>query len=369
MALFAENGPFSVADDGMHLLPNNNSWNQLANVLYIESPAGTGFSYATSSQYSTNDTLTRDDAYSFVRAWLRLFPEYQSRPLYLSGESYAGHYVPQLAEILLQQPIAGVNLQGFLIGNPYTDISLDTSSVFPYLYNHGFCSPAAFQAVMAQCYNATDGLLRQEFTRGTSLLHDKLTLGSFAGGGKSACQEAQSVLMKQVGDLLNGIDVNTPCSTGPMLGCLNFTAVTTYLNSAALQQAIGVYSERAHFGSWMGCSMTLNYTQDVASVLPLYPLFFQNKLRVLIYSGDATYDVPFLGTSQWAQEIGGQPATPGDAWKAWAVSNTSVGGYVARYPNLTFMTVLNAGHMAPYYQPQACYVMFQDYISGAERKR
>jgi hypothetical protein len=209
---------------------------------------------------------------------------------------------------------------------------------------------------MAQCYNATDGLLRQEFARGTTLLQDKLIPGSFAGGGKSACAEAQSVLMKQVGDLLNGIDVNTPCSTGPMLGCLNFTAVTTYLNSAALQQAIGVYSEvpvaspflfepveliscyqRGHFGSWMGCSMTLNYTQDVASVLSLYPLFFQNsmpslalplavvlthesaELRVLVYSGDATYDVPFLGTSQWVQQIGGQPATPGDAWKAWAV--------------------------------------------------
>jgi serine carboxypeptidase-like clade 2 len=120
MALFTENGPFYVADDGMHLLPNNNSWNQLANVLYIESPAGTGFSYATSSHYSTNDTQTRDDAYSFLRGWLKQFPEYQGRPLYLSGESYAGHYVPQLAEILLLQPIAGVNLQGLLIGNPYT---------------------------------------------------------------------------------------------------------------------------------------------------------------------------------------------------------------------------------------------------------
>ncbi len=47
---FMENGPF-VMDDGQTVLhKNTESWNKRANTLYIESPAGVGYSIAETAE-------------------------------------------------------------------------------------------------------------------------------------------------------------------------------------------------------------------------------------------------------------------------------------------------------------------------------
>lgn len=73
-------------------------------MLFLESPAGVGYSYSnTSSDYATTgDILTAKDSYTFLLNWLKRFPEYKSRDFYITGESYAGHYIPQLAELILR---------------------------------------------------------------------------------------------------------------------------------------------------------------------------------------------------------------------------------------------------------------------------
>lgn len=67
-----------------------------ANVIFLESPAGVGFSYSnTSSDYDNNgDKRTAEDSYTFLINWLERFPQYKSRDFFITGESYAGHYVP-----------------------------------------------------------------------------------------------------------------------------------------------------------------------------------------------------------------------------------------------------------------------------------
>ena len=70
---------------------NGWSWNRLGNVLYIESPAGVGFSYSnTSSDYNTNNEKTAQDCYVFLQKFFQLYPEYSNTQLWLTGESYAG---------------------------------------------------------------------------------------------------------------------------------------------------------------------------------------------------------------------------------------------------------------------------------------
>lgn len=75
----------------------------VANVIFLESPAGVGFSYSnTSSDYNNaGDKSTAEDAYTFLVNWLERFPQYKTRDFFLAGESYAGHYVPQLANTIL----------------------------------------------------------------------------------------------------------------------------------------------------------------------------------------------------------------------------------------------------------------------------
>lgn len=93
----------------------------MANVLFLESPAGVGFSYSnTSSDYDkSGDQRTANDSYIFLVNWLERFPEYKGRAFYISGESYAGHYAPQLAATILTHNMESkrmiINLQGILV--------------------------------------------------------------------------------------------------------------------------------------------------------------------------------------------------------------------------------------------------------------
>jgi carboxypeptidase C (cathepsin A) len=89
IALFGENGPCSI--DGTNTKSNKYSWNSKANLLYVDQPSGTGFSYG--DEDSTHDEKgVSNDLYLFVTAFLRKYPVYQNLPFFLFGESYAGHY-------------------------------------------------------------------------------------------------------------------------------------------------------------------------------------------------------------------------------------------------------------------------------------
>ena len=102
-----------------------------ANVLFLESPAGVGFSYSnTTSDYEIGgDKQTTSDNYVFLLNWLERFPEYKKRNFYISGESYAGHYVPELAHtILLYNKMANkalINLKGIIVS-----LSLSVKTLF-----------------------------------------------------------------------------------------------------------------------------------------------------------------------------------------------------------------------------------------------
>ena len=94
---------------------------EAANVLFLESPAGVGFSYSNrSSDYSANgDRKTAASNYVFLVNWLERFPEYKNRDFFIAGESYAGHYVPQLAQTILHHNKKAnktiINLKGILV--------------------------------------------------------------------------------------------------------------------------------------------------------------------------------------------------------------------------------------------------------------
>ena len=92
-----EHGPYVMEDDTNYFVPNEYSWNREVNMLYIESPAGVGFSFY------DRDTLAKFDDYSSSQDnldalinFFQKFPEFRAHDLWISGESYAGVYVPFL---------------------------------------------------------------------------------------------------------------------------------------------------------------------------------------------------------------------------------------------------------------------------------
>merc|ERR1712137_502741 len=120
LGFWQENGPFKLLPNDT-VVSNPLSWNQKANVIYVEQPSGVGFSFSQNpSGYTTNDNQTAIDNYHFLQGWYEEFPEFSSNPLWLTGESYAGVYIPTLANQILDgsdQRISEV-FQGFMLGNP-----------------------------------------------------------------------------------------------------------------------------------------------------------------------------------------------------------------------------------------------------------
>ncbi|CAI0411694.1 unnamed protein product [Linum tenue] len=89
-----EIGPFHIRPDGKTLYLNPYSWNNLANLLFLESPAGVGFSYSntTADYYTAGDNSTAEDSYTFLINWFERFPQYKHRDFYIAGESYAAEH-------------------------------------------------------------------------------------------------------------------------------------------------------------------------------------------------------------------------------------------------------------------------------------
>ena len=88
LALLTENGPCSVNDDGETTSMNPYSWTEAAHVLWLDQPAGVGYSYGTEND--SNEAMISEDAYYFLQAFFQTYPEYASDDpfLYIVGESY-----------------------------------------------------------------------------------------------------------------------------------------------------------------------------------------------------------------------------------------------------------------------------------------
>ncbi len=101
---------------------NPYSWNKNANLLFLESPPGVGFSINEDPNYEYNDTRTAVDNLIALQQWYKRFPEFSSNKFWITGESYCGMYIPFFADQVLnniEKIIDGgkLNFQGIMIGN------------------------------------------------------------------------------------------------------------------------------------------------------------------------------------------------------------------------------------------------------------
>uniref|UniRef100_A0A8C1KRR0 Carboxypeptidase n=1 Tax=Cyprinus carpio TaxID=7962 RepID=A0A8C1KRR0_CYPCA len=147
--LLTEHGPFLIQDDGATLEYNPYAWNKIANVLYLESPAGVGFSYSDDQKYTTNDTEVATNNYLALKEFFRLFPEFSKNEFFLTGESYGGIYIPTLAEIVMED--SSINLQGIAVGNGLSSYELNDNSLVYFAYYHGLLGTSLWNDLQTFC--------------------------------------------------------------------------------------------------------------------------------------------------------------------------------------------------------------------------
>jgi len=128
-------------------------------MLYIESPAGVGFSYCDNMALCNfdDDTTATGNLFAVLDFYSK-FPEFTSHDLYVSGESYAGVYVPYLAyridQFNNQAPASQkINLKGIMVGNGVTNWEWDGDTTYVEIgYFHGlYGNPLHFQIEANNC--------------------------------------------------------------------------------------------------------------------------------------------------------------------------------------------------------------------------
>ena len=115
-----------------------------------------GFSWSgDTSDYTTGDFQSAQDAYAFLLGFTARFPRYAGREVFISGESYGGHYVPSFAKAIVDGNAAGgnpkLNIQGFLVGNAWTVAALDNTGAVDYWWSRTMIDDATHDGVLSTC--------------------------------------------------------------------------------------------------------------------------------------------------------------------------------------------------------------------------
>lgn len=118
------------------------SWHRNYSILFIDNPVGTGFSYTKPEGYAKTIQTTSDHLHNFMIQFLKLFPEYRDSPFFITGESFAGKYIPAIAAKIHEENVKydsvgqgefKINLQGIALGNAFSDpINMIDYSAFAY---------------------------------------------------------------------------------------------------------------------------------------------------------------------------------------------------------------------------------------------
>ena len=372
-----EMGPLHFLNDTPNqthpqLIVNPNTWAKIANMLFIEAPVGVGFSYSTKGKedYVTNDTRTAADNLQFLLNFFSAYSEYKLNDFYISGESYAGIYIPTLVDQIRLHSMANssdpINLKGFMVGNGCIGNRVGSCSDreglgirVRFLYNHGLISEETFREVIQKCgVNLID----------TSPICHRALSEAFSSTGPVNTYDIYTPScirdFHQVDDEQRVWRTHMP-KDDPLVGmseCNNAIESASYLNTPEVRKALHVESESS-IGRWRMCTTNISYHCNTDSLLGIYPTLIK-QYRTLIYNGDVDSCVPYIGDEEWTSGLGFPVKEP---WRPWFV-NEQVAGYVTSYDvnDFTFITVKGSGHMVPLFQPVSAYAMFERYIKNEE---
>jgi len=365
IGFMTEQGPFRPDKSG-NIDQNEYAWNKIANMVFLEQPVGVGFSYSDNKDdYKIGDDQAAKDNLATILGFLSKFPEFANSPLYITSESYGGHYMPTLANAIITYNDASessnrLNFMGFAVGNPYTDYYSGVGAEMETYWGKQLLPKPLWDRYVAN---------------GCLTVEQQLN--------NSVCTYMALDFMKKIGNL-NPYALDYPvCLTSQQRAMRSFVYgadasvyepceddfSTNYLNNPAVKKAIHVKDDI----EWVECSRTTKY-QMADKMLPMekyYRTILNSKthpnLRILVYSGDDDSVCGTIGTQRWIYDLG----FPVDSlWSTWFVDGQTA-GYITTFKTpfskesrFAFMTVHGAGHEVPTYKPKEALDLFQKYLQN-----
>jgi len=349
LAIFFEQGPYRVATN-LNVTINEFAWNSVANIIFVDQPVGTGWSYADHpDDYTHNEAQVAEDMYEFLQTFMTQFPQYSKLPFWVTGESYAGHYVPAVSSRIIQgntnKEGLFINIKGLAIGNGLVDPQIQYYGYGPFAYDNKLITKNEWTGVnvtLAQC--------------------ERL----IAKGSEEAFDVCNSIIdtIQQEGGNFNVYDIRKPCTYQPL--CYNFSPVDKLMATKTIQTALGV-SPKA---KWSECNSQVysNMEGDWMTNCEVYiPPMLAAGYQVLVYSGQEDFICNWYGGAMWTSQMvwPGQKGFNSQAYQNWNNHAGQVSGIYKTSMNFTFLGVAAAGHMVPMDQPSNALDMISTWITGA----
>ncbi|KAK7913057.1 hypothetical protein WMY93_013268 [Mugilogobius chulae] len=398
----SEHGPFHVKEDGKTLYENPFSWNKIANILYLESPAGVGYSYSDDQKYATDDDQVAEDNYMALQSFFSKFPNFTENEFFITGESYGGIYVPTLS-LLVATGKAKINFKGFAVGNGLGSFALNDQSLIYFGYYHGLFGEDLWHDLTTNCcdkegtcnfHNSSSEMcatmvcilkmcvINLHFRISITVLfvyHQvnvafniiyKSGLNTYAlyldcQGQNKGYKRAMSHLFKNFRnnfDRHKFVGLIKPYKTlGEVPPCIDSRAQTLWLNRGDVRKALHIPDT---LPPWDLCSDFVggNYTVLYMSMKDTYLKLLSLGLRALVYNGDTDMACNFLGDQWFVEDLGIKATTNYRTW----LHKDQVAGFYQTFANITFLTVKGAGHMVPQWAPDPALHMFQSFITNSD---
>ncbi|XP_021047095.1 probable serine carboxypeptidase CPVL isoform X2 [Mus pahari] len=303
--LFVEHGPYIITSN-MTVVPRDFPWTFALSMLYIDNPVGTGFSFTDHFRgYATTEDDVAQDLYSALIQFFKLFPEYAKNDFYVTGESYAGKYVPALAyyiHSLNPKQKFKIHLKGIAIGDAYTDPE-----------------------------SILNNLLDGDVTTGSSFFQNATGCTNYYNILQCTEPEDQSYFAK-------------------------------FLTLPQVRQAIHVGNQ--NFSD--GAEVEKHLREDTVKSVKPWLSEIMNYYKVLIYNGqlDIIVAAALTERSLLAMDWKGSRAYRRARRKVWKIfkSDNEVAGYVRRVGKFHQVIVRGGGHILPYDQPMRSFDMINRFI-------
>ncbi|KAF8152369.1 serine carboxypeptidase [Crassisporium funariophilum] len=346
IGLLQEHGPCRITNDSSSVTLNPFSWNNEANVLYIDQPVGVGFSHGDLKVGTSQAAAT--DIWSFMQIFLSdsRFSKYQANNLAIWTESYGGHYGPTFAAFFLSQnaaisagTVSGIklNLKVLGVGDGLTD---------PLTQYPGYIAYAASNPYHSL---VSSTVINRANTSWTSSTGCKAQITScYNGGSNSVCSKAQNFCNNNILSPLAGnfdvyyVPTPNPDSYPP--------DITRYLNSMASKIGVdsgitweesnsNIYSNFAATGDWMR-----NSRPNLETVI-------NAGVRTIVYDGDADYILNFNGVEAMVDSLNTQFSTlyKQQQFQTYTVAGQSAGQF-KNAGTFSYVRIFGAGHEVPAYK-------------------
>ncbi|GMF65538.1 unnamed protein product [Phytophthora lilii] len=349
VALLFENGPCSFDDEANAIAFNPYSWTGLAHVIYLDQPKGTGYSdgdHGITQPWSLGGAA--ETMHAFLQEFFIQHQALKANAFYIFGESYAGHYVPDLAVKMLDDDDSLPTLKGIGIGNGVVSTTAWAESIIPFLKanEHGYdflgASGNVLQFYLDHFRSAITSCRGED-----NLRHSPDRISANCAEALQRLTDMEVEAASAVTNLgRNVYDVRRECHRNDGLGlCYRFARLQTFVNSLNVR---AYFNEAPH--QWNMCSS--GALSELAAIDKLeeseanVARALEHGVRVLVYGGDADTVVNWMSQDSWTRDLSWRNH---DAFNSAAFQDQTFQGQligrVRTLHGLSFMKVSDAGHV------------------------